>query len=297
MAGIPMDQRDGWIWLDGQLVPWKDAKCHILTHGLHYGSSVFEGQRAYNGRIFKLEEHTQRLRFSANELGFDLPFSDAELNAANQLVLEKNNIVDGYFRPVAWRGSETLAISSQNSKIHVAIAAWEWPSYFGREARMKGLRLTWSDWQRPAPNTAPVHAKASGLYMICTVAKHKAEAEGFHDALMKDYRGYIAECTGANIFFVTKNGELHTPKADCFLNGITRRTVIDIAKAEGLTVVERHIMPEELADFVEVFITGSAAEVTPIGAIASHEYKVGPVTLKLEERYMAMVQGTKAQAA
>lgn len=288
MAGIPMDQREGWIWYDGKFVPWQDARCHILNHGLHYGSSVFEGQRAYNGNIFKLEEHTQRLRFSANEIGFDLPFSNEEINNACMQLLEKNKLSNAYFRPFAWRGSETLAISAQDSTIHVAIAAWEWPSYFSQEARLKGLRLTWSKWKRPSPESAPVHAKAAGLYMICTHAKHAAEAAGYDDALMLDYRGYVAECTGANIFFV-KGNEIHTPKADCFLNGITRRTVLELAEVKGHKVIERHIKPEELDQFSEVFITGTAAEVTPIGEIAGIHYQPGNTTTALIEAYTKAV--------
>ena len=289
MAGIAMDQRDGWIWYDGEFVEWKQATCHILNHGLHYASSVFEGQRAYNGKIFKLKEHTERLRFSANELGFDLPYSNDEINAACMELMEKNQLKNAYFRPFAWRGSETLAIASQDSSIHVAIAAWEWPSYFSKEDRMKGLRLCWSKWKRPSPESAPVHAKAAGLYMICTHAKHDAEARGYNDALMLDYRGYVAECTGANIFFITEEGEIHTPLADCFLNGITRRTVIELAKAQGYNVIERHIMPDELDQFAEVFVTGSAAEVTPIGEIDGIHYQPGSITRKMDEAYMTAV--------
>jgi branched-chain amino acid aminotransferase len=284
MAGIAMDQRDGWIWMDGKMVEWKDATCHILNHGLHYGSSVFEGQRAYNGKIFKLEEHTQRLRFSANELGFDLPFTNEEINTACGEVLAKNNLHNAYFRPMAWRGSETLAISAQDSTIHVAIAAWEWPSYFSKEAREKGLRLCWSKWKRPSPESAPVHAKAAGLYMICTHAKHDAESRGYNDALMLDYRGYVAECTGANIFFI-KGNEIHTPLADCFLNGITRRTVMQLAQENGYELIERHIMPDELKDFTEVFVTGTAAEVTPIGEIDGLQFTPGEITKTLIDAY------------
>ena len=289
MAKIPMDQRDGWIWYNGEYVEWKEATCHILNHGLHYGSSVFEGQRAYNGKIFKLEEHTERLRFSANELGFALPYSNEEINAPAKELLVKNNLNNAYFRPVAWRGSDTLSVSAPDSKIHVAIAAWEWPSYFSEEARQKGLRLTWSKWKRPSPESAPVHAKAAGLYMICTHAKHAAEDAGFHDALMLDYRGYIAECTGANIFFINQLGEIHTPMADCYLNGITRRTVIQLAKEKGYSVTERHIMPDELKDFTEIFVTGSAAEVTPIGEIDGIIYTPAETTKDLSDAYMALV--------
>lgn len=284
-----IDQRDGFIWYDGQLVEWKSAKLHVLTHGLHYGSSVFEGQRAYNGKIYKLKEHTERLRFSANTLGFELPYSNDVLNKACEEVIAKNNITNGYMRPVAWRGSEQLSVASGHNTIHVAIAAWDWPSYFSPEAKAKGLRLCWSEWKRPAPDSAPVHAKAAGLYMICTLAKDKSMANGYDDALMLDYRGYVAECTGANIFFFTPEGELHTPKADCFLNGITRRTVIGLAQAKGIKVVERHIMKEELSSFTECFITGSAAEVTPIGEIEGIHYKPAKGCFEMMDSYMKEV--------
>jgi branched-chain amino acid aminotransferase len=297
MSKQPIDQRDGFIWMDGKLTPWKDAKIHVLTHGLHYASSVFEGQRAYGGNVFKLEEHTKRLRFSANTLGFDLPFTDEEINEACREVIRANKITDGYMRPVAWRGSEQLSVASGNNTIHVAIAAWDWPSYFSPEAKAKGLRLAWSQWKRPSPETEPVHAKAAGLYMICTLAKDKSMADGFDDALMLDYRGYVAECTGANIFFFTRDGELHTPVADCFLNGITRRTAIQIARDMGITVVERHIRPEELSDFKEVFITGSAAEITPIGEIDGIKYTPGNGCFKIMDAYMALVRGEKKAAA
>jgi branched-chain amino acid aminotransferase len=290
MSVIPFDQRDGTIWYDGQYVPWKEATLHVLTHGLHYASSVFEGQRAYNGKIFKLEEHTQRFRKSAQILGFDLPYSDAEINEACRELIKKNNITDGYFRPVAWRGSEMMAVSAQQTKIHVAIACWEWPSYFNPELRQKGLKLVTSSWKRPSPESAPVHAKAAGLYMICTLSKHAAEQAGYHDALMLDYRGQIAECTGANIFFVTQKGELHTPKPDCFLDGITRRTVMDLARQHQITVIERAIMPKELPDFTEVFITGSAAEVTAIGSIDEHRYTPGKITQTLRDAYDKLVR-------
>ena len=282
---LSFDQREGTIWMDGDYIPWENATLHVLTHGLHYGSCVFEGQRAYNGKIFKLEEHTRRLRASAKLLGFDLPYSDNEINEACRQLMKMNNITNGYFRPVAWRGSEMMAISAQNTTIHVAIACWEWPSYFDPALRQKGLKLKTALWKRPSPECAPVHAKAAGLYMICTLSKHTAENDGYHDAMMLDYRGQIAECTGANIFFVTHNGELHTPRADAFLNGLTRQTVMALAKEAGLTVVERAILPSELADFKEVFITGSAAEVTPIGSIDEHLYAVGPVTQRLGDLY------------
>jgi branched-chain amino acid aminotransferase len=292
MPNPPFDDRDGHIWHDGVLVPWRDAKCHILNHGLHYASSVFEGIRVYGGKIFKLREHTERLAVSARLLGFELPYSVGQLEDATRLVVKAQNIVDGYIRPVAWRGSEKMAISARGSTVHVAIAAWEWPSYFSKEAKERGLRLGVSAWARPAPNTAPTASKAAGLYMICTLSKHAAEDAGFDDALMLDWRGYIAEATGANLFFVY-NGELHTPTPDCFLNGITRLTVIELAKKRGIKVVERHIKPEELGTAQEAFLTGSAAEVTPIGSIegsiGNYQFTVGPVTKQLMEDYTALI--------
>ncbi|HEX3951928.1 MAG TPA: branched-chain amino acid aminotransferase [Stellaceae bacterium] len=266
MSVLPFDDRDGFIWLDGRLVPWRDAKLHVLTHALHYASCVFEGERVYNGKVFHLEDHNERLMNSAKILGFAIPASMDDLAKATREVVTSNNIVDGYVRPVAWRGAEMMGVSAQASKIHLAIAAWDWPAYFSPEARAKGIRMKWAKWVRPAPNSAPTQAKAAGLYMICTMSKHDAEAEGFDDALMLDWRGQLAEATGANIFLVI-NGELHTPTPDCFLNGITRQTVIGLARSRGLKVVERKIMPEELAKADEVFLTGSAAEVTPVGEI------------------------------
>lgn len=289
MSVLPFDDRDGTIWFNGKLVPWRDAKVHVLTHGLHYGSCVFEGERVYNGKIFKCREHSERLIKSGELIGFKVPYSAEELDAAKLETVKAQNIVNGYIRPVAWRGSEMMAISAQKTRIHVAIAAWEWPSYFSKEARERGLRLKTSSWQRPAPNTAPTASKAAGLYMICTMSKHQAESEGFDDALMLDYRGYIAEATGANMFFVF-NGELHTPTPDCFLNGITRRTVMDLARKAGITVVERHIKPEELVSAQEVFLTGTAAEVTPVGAIDGHSFTVGPVTRRLMDDYGNLVR-------
>jgi branched-chain amino acid aminotransferase len=288
MAGLPFDDRDGFIWFDGKLIPWRDAKIHVLTHGLHYGSCVFEGQRVYAGEVFKLTEHTERLIASGKILGFDLPFSVAEIDEANRQVVKANNIVDGYLRPVAWRGSEMMGVAAQASKIHVAIAVWQWPSYFSPEAKMKGIRLQWSDWRRPDPATAPVHAKAAGLYMICTMAKHKAEGAGFDDSLMLDWRGFLAEATGANLFLV-QEGKIHTPLADCFLNGITRQTVIGLAKANGFEVIERRIMPEELAKTDEVFLTGTAAEVTPVGQIGDYRFTPGAVCKRLVEVYDKLV--------
>lgn len=288
MALIPFDDRDGWIWYNGKMVAWRDAKIHILSHGLHYGSCVFEGERAYNGKIFKSREHSERLHKSAELLEFKIPYSVDALETAKKEVLAKNNQTNAYLRPVAWRGSEMMAISAQQTKIHVAIATWEWPSYFGNEAKQKGLKLAMAKWARPAPNTAPTASKAAGLYMICTMSKHAAEKEGFNDALMLDYRGYIAEATGANLFFII-DGKVHTPKPDCFLDGITRRTVMDLARQNGIEVIERHIKPEELAGVSECFLTGTAAEVTPIGQIGDKTYPVGPITNKLMDVYSKAV--------
>ncbi|HEY8593738.1 MAG TPA: branched-chain amino acid aminotransferase [Devosiaceae bacterium] len=295
MAGLPMDQRDGWIWFDGEMVPWKDAKVHVLTHGLHYASCVFEGQRAYGGEVFKLGEHTDRLLFSGRTLDFEIPYSADEINAACREVLSKNNMTDAYMRPVAWRGSEEMGVMARNNKVHLAIAVWEWPSYFTREERLKGIRLTISSWKRPSPETIPCKAKAAGLYMICTLSKHQALDKGYGDALMLDYRGLVAEATGANVFF-HRNGELHTPTPDCFLDGITRRTVIALAQEQGLKVVERHIKPEELGDFDECFLTGTAAEVTPVAEIDQYKFKPGKVCTSLVDAYMTAVQPKKAAA-
>ncbi|MFA5120926.1 branched-chain amino acid aminotransferase [Zavarzinia sp.] len=290
MAGAPFDDRDGFIWYDGALVPWRDAKVHVLTHALHYASCVFEGERVYGGLVFKLREHSQRLADSANILGFELPVSVDEVEDATRAVVEANGIVDGYVRPLAWRGSEMMGVAAQGSKIHVAIACWLWPSYFSPEAKLKGLRLAISDWRRPAPDTAPTASKAAGLYMICTLSKHKAEAAGYDDALMFDYRGQVAEATGANIFFV-KDGKLHTPKPDCFLDGITRRTVIDLARMHGIEVVERAIQPAEMEGFEQAFLTGTAAEVTPLREIGPYNFEVGTVTKTLMETYENLVRG------
>lgn len=297
MALIPFDDRDGTMWFDGKLVPWRDAKIHVLNHGLHYASCVFEGERVYNGEIFKLTEHSQRLIDSAKTLDMDLPWSLAEIDEATRQVVAANNIVDGYVRPVVWRGSEMMAVSAQFAKPRMAIATWTWPSYFTPEARLKGIRLALSKWARPAPNTAPTQAKAAGLYMICTLSKHEAEREGYQDALMLDYRGQIAEATGANIFLI-QNGEIHTPTPDCFLDGITRKTVIELAKKRGYKVIERAIMPEELAKTTEVFLTGTAAEVTPVSEIQGQSFTVGTITRTLIEDYDALVRGkVKASAA
>jgi len=285
MATQPFDDRDGLIWYNGTLVPWRDAKLHVLSHALHYASSVFEGERAYNGSIFKLTEHSERLAASARTLGFQLPCSVDELDRACNEVCKANGIVDGYVRPVAWRGSEMMGVSAQATTIQLAIAAWPWPSYFSPEARLKGIRLKTAPWRRPAPETAPVHAKAAGLYMICTLSKHAVENEGYDDALMLDWRGQVAESTGANIFMLMGDGRLHTPTPDCFLDGITRRTVIGLAKARGIEVVERAIMPDELAGASEVFLTGTAAEVTPVGEIDQHRFTPGEITKSLMEDY------------
>lgn len=289
MSIVPFDDRDGVIWQDGKFVPWREAKVHVLTHGLHYASCVFEGERVYNGRIFKLNDHTKRLFRSAEILDFKIPYTVEQIDAACREVVEKNKIENGYVRPVAWRGSEMMAISAQKNTTHVAIAAWPWPSYFSNEAKERGLKLTVSKWARPAPNTAPTESKAAGLYMICTMSKHAAEREGFEDAMMLDYRGYIAEATGANIFLV-QEGAIHTPTPDCFLNGITRQTVMELAKRHGIQVTERHIKPEELAKTQEVFLTGSAAEVTPVGQIDNYKFTVGPVTKLLMQAYHDLVR-------
>lgn len=296
MASEPFDKRSGWIWYDGAFVPWQDAQVHVLTHGLHYGSCVFEGERAYGGEIFKLDEHTARLRESARILDFELPYSDAEINAASRELLTRMNLKDAYLRPVAWRGSDMMGVSAQHNQIHLAIAAWEWPSYFDPAQRLKGIRIDEAKYRRPDPQTAPSTSKAAGLYMICTISKHAAERNGYADALMLDWRGRVAECTGANVFFV-KDGVIHTPEADAFLNGITRQTVIELAKRRGFVVNERAIMPEELGSFDECFITGTAAEVTPVSEIAGRfHYQPGPVTRTLMDDYMAEVQPKKAAA-
>ncbi|RAV77229.1 branched-chain amino acid aminotransferase, partial [Aerococcus mictus] len=296
MADIPFDKRDGFIWFNGELVPWADAKIHVLTHGLHYASSVFEGCRAYGGEIFKLREHSERLINSARILGFKIPYSVEEIDAACRTALAAQKLTDGYVRPVAWRGSEAMGVSAQKNKINFAVAAWEWPSYFDPEQRKKGIRLDLAQYKRPSPETAPSHAKAAGPSMVCTISKHAAEARGYADAMMLDYRGYVAEATGANIFFI-KDGVIHTPTPDCFLNGITRQTVIGLAKKRGIEVVERHIKPEELSTFSECFITGSAAEVTPVGEIGEHRFTPGKITSTLFEDYTAEVQPKVAKRA
>ena len=287
---VPFDDRDGWIWLDGKLVPWREANVHILTHALHYASSVFEGQRAYGGTIFKLDQHSARLRNSAAILGFDLPWSVEAISAACHEVLKANNLTDAYVRPVAWRGSEQMGVSAQATKPHMAIAAWEWGKYFDPAVAARGIRLDMAPWRRPAPYTAPVHAKAAGLYMICTMSKHHAEDRGYHDALMMDWRGQVAEATGANAFFV-RDGKLFTPTPDCFLNGITRQTVIELATARGIEVVERAIWPEELETFEQFFLTGSAAEVTFVQSAGPWNFEVGEMSRQLASDYDNLVNG------
>ena len=295
MAGIPMDQRDGWIWFDGELVPWKDAKVHVLTHGLHYASCVFEGERAYGGEIFKSNQHSERLLASGKTLDMPIPYSAEEIDAAKRLVLEKNGLTDAYVRPVAWRGSETISVPARDNTVHLAIATWVWPSYFTMEERLKGIRLQWSKWKRPSPETIPCKAKAAGLYMICTLSKHAAMDAGYADALMLDFRGLVAEATGANVFFV-KGDEIHTPAPDCFLDGITRQTLIALAKANGYKVVERHIKPEELADFEECFLTGTAAEVTPVSEVGEFRFKPGKACETLIAAYTAEVTPRRVAA-
>ncbi|MEM1375901.1 MAG: branched-chain amino acid aminotransferase [Pseudomonadota bacterium] len=296
MASVPFDQLEGHIWYNGELVPWSDAKLHVLSHGLHYGSSVFEGCRAYNGRIFKNLEHCERLANSAEVLGYKLPYSVEEIAQASDAVLAKQGFTDAYVRPVAWRGSEMMGISAQSNRINVAIAIWDWPSYFDPAQKLKGIRLDMARYRRPDPMTAPFEAKAAGLYMICTICKHEAEDKGYSDALMLDWRGFVAEATGANVFFV-QDGKIHTPLADCFLDGITRRTVIDLAKARGIEVIERRIEAEEMAGFEQCFLTGTAAEVTPVSEIGDYRFAVGEITKTLMEDYEAIVREAPAIAA
>ncbi len=289
MAAAPFDDRDGKVWFDGELIPWRDGKIHFLTHALHYASSVFEGMRAYGGEFFKLNEHNERLINSADILGFEIPYSLEQINQACRDTLAEQGLSDAYARPVAWRGTEMMGVAAQQTKIHLAIACWAWPSYFSPEALLKGLKLNIADWRRPAPDTAPTNAKAAGLYMICTLSKHKADAEGCDDSLMLDYRGQVAEATGANIFFL-KDGVLHTPTPDCFLDGITRRTVIDLARARDIEVIERAIMPEEMADFEQGFLTGTAAEVSPLREIGPYTFVVGNMVKALMDDYRKLVR-------
>ena len=290
MEPIPFDKRSGKIWFNGEFVNWSDVKIHVLSHGLHYASCVFEGERVYDGRIFKLNEHTERLFHSAYRMGFEIPYSQKSLNQSCKDIVEIQKVKNGYVRPVAWRGSEMMAISAQKTKIHVAIAAWEWGSYFDPNLKLKGIKLNISKWRRPAPNTIPWDTKASGLYMICTLSKHQAEKEGFTDSLMLDYEDNIAEATGANIFFKSKEGELHTPVPDSFLNGITRRCIIEIAKSKKIKIIERKIKPDELSKFVGCFLTGTAAELTPVSQIDKYKFTVCNVIKDLSESYQALVR-------
>ena len=292
MALIPFDDRDGLIWMDGALVPWRDAKLHVLSHGLHYASGVFEGERAYSGTIFKLREHTERLIASGRILGFEIPWSAERIDAACREVLAANNHLDAYVRPIAWRGTEQLSVSAPQTTIHLAIACWAWPNLFGAD-RMAGVRLGTAPWKRPHPETAPTASKAAGLYTIGTLSRHAAEAAGFDDALVLDWRGRVAEATGANIFFVM-DGALHTPAPDCFLDGITRRTVMDLARRHQMQVIERAIEPEELPRATEAFLTGTAAEVTPVREIAGRRYTPGPITETLLRGYDALVRSNPA---
>jgi len=291
---IPYDKRDGKIWYNSELVNWSDVKLHVLSHGLHYASCVFEGERIYDGEIFKLEEHTSRFFHSAKRMGFEIPYSEDQIIKASKNIISVQKIENGYVRPVAWRGSEMMAISAQQTKIHVAIAAWEWGSYFDPKLKIDGIKLNISKWKRPAPDTIPWDTKASGLYMICTLSKHEAERDGYTDSLMLDHEGNVAEATGANIFFKDKEEVLHTPIPDSFLDGITRRTVIDIAKSKNIKVVERKISPEELKNFSGCFLTGTAAEVTPVSKIANYSFKVCDTIIGLSDSYQLIVRKKKA---
>tara|TARA_B100000963_G_scaffold361753_1_gene399266 strand:- start:4862 stop:5749 length:888 start_codon:yes stop_codon:yes gene_type:complete len=290
MEMVPYDKRSGKIWFNGETVNWQDAKIHVLNHGLHYASCVFEGERVYEGEIFKLEEHTDRLFYSAERLGIKVPYTKDEINEACRKIILIQKVQNGYVRPVIWRGSEMMAISAQKNKVHVAIASWEWGSYFDPKLKIEGIKLNISKWRRPAPNTIPWDTKAAGLYMICTLSKHEAEAQGYTDSMMLDYEGNIAEATGANIFFKTRNDELHTPIPDSFLDGITRRAVIEIAKSKKIKVVERKIKPEEMKNFVGCFLTGTAAEVTPVSQISDYKFKVCNLITELNESYQTLVR-------
>lgn len=295
MTLLPFDDRDGWLWLDGSLVPWRDAKLHVLSHGLHYASAVFEGERAYAGNIFRLRDHTNRLINSGRIMNFDIPWTAEEIDAACNAVLKANNLADGYVRPIAWRGSEQLAVSATGTSIHLAIGAWPWPSYFGAD-RMQGIRMAEAEWRRPPPETAPVHAKASGLYMIGSLSKLKAEQAGYADAMMLDWRGLVAETTSANIFFVI-DGDLHTPVPDCFLDGITRRSVIALAKRNQMKVIERQINPTELSRTTEVFLAGTAAEVTAVREIGPHQFTPNRITETLMQDFGRLVLQSPEEVA
>ncbi len=290
MESVPFDKRSGKIWYNGETIDWSNAKIHVLSHGLHYASCVFEGERVYDGEIFKLEEHTERLFYSASRLGFEIPYSQESLNTACKDIVRIQKVKNGYVRPVVWRGSEMMAISAQKTKIHVAIASWEWGSYFDPSLKLKGIKLNISKWRRPAPNTIPWDTKASGLYMICTLSKHEAEKDGFTDSLMLDYQDNVAEATGANIFFKDNEGNLHTPTPDSFLNGITRRSIIEIAKSKNIKIFERKIKLEELSKFTGCFLTGTAAEVTPVSQIDKYKFTVCDVIKDLSETYQSLVR-------
>ena len=290
------DDQDGKIWFDGALRPWRDSQIHVLSHGLHYASCVFEGERVYSGEVFKMREHTQRLIDSAAALGYEIPYSLEQIEQATLETVAEQGYADAYVRPVAWRGSEMMGVSAQQSKIHLSIAVWEWPSYFSPEARLRGIRLQLSKWKRPSPESAPVHSKAAGLYMICTLSKHAAEIDGYEDALMLDWRGQIAETTGANIFLV-QDGVMHTPIPDCFLDGITRRTVMGLARARGIEIVERVVMPDDLDRTDEIFVTGTAVEVTPVSEIDGRKYEVGPIARALMEDYDNLVRTPQVATA
>ncbi|MEK9680403.1 MAG: branched-chain amino acid aminotransferase [Pelagibacteraceae bacterium] len=297
MESIPYDKRKGKIWFNGQVIDWQDAKLHVLTHGLHYASCVFEGERVYNGEIFKLREHTERLIYSAKRMGFEIPYSTDQIDQACNEIIKIQNIKNGYVRPVAWRGSEMMAISAQKNKIHFAIAAWEWGSYFDPKIKENGIKLNVSKWRRPAPNTIPWDTKAAGLYMICTLSKHEAEKNGYNDSLMLDHQDFVAEATGANIFFIIESSnEIHTPTPDCFLDGITRRTIIDIAKNKGFKIIERKIKLEELKNFDGCFLTGTAAEVTPVSQIGDYKFKVVKSINEFFDKYLEIVNNKKVIA-
>ena len=294
MESIPYDKRTGKIWFNGKTVNWSEANIHVLNHGLHYASCVFEGERVYDGEIFRLEEHTERLFYSAKRMGIKIPYSLNQINDACRKIVNIQKVQNGYVRPVVWRGSEMMAISAQKNKIHVAVATWEWGSYFDPKLKLKGIKLNISSWRRPNPNSIPWDTKAAGLYMICTLSKHEAESKGFTDSLMLDHEGNIAEATGANIFFKTSTGELHTPIPDSFLDGITRREVIKIAKAKNVKIIERKIKPEEMKDFVGCFLTGTAAEITPVSEIGSYHFKICDLIKELNDSYQALVRKKSA---